>query len=296
MMKGIFQTVFAAAIAALLTVSCAQQESVPEVTCSLYNLRTVLNTPESYAEIGSEVFTSLADMGYSSIEVACYTGDGFYGVSPEQFRADVEAAGLKVLASHVNRWLTPEEYATGDLTEAMAWWDKCIADHKAAGMQFIVWSYLPLPENLQQLHFFCDYLNEIGRRCAEQGLEFFYHNHSQEFQKIEDQVVLDYLLQNVDPALVSFEMDVYWVVIGKASPVAYFEKYPGRFRSVQFKDDFCRELGQSGMVGFDAIYRNLDLAGAEHLIVEIEKNSSDDWKACMKADIDYIRWLGGILK
>ena len=45
-----------------------------------------------------------------------------------------------------------------------------------------------------------------------------------------------YLLQNTDPALVSMEMDIGWVIAGGADPVAYLTKYPNRFRSVHIKD------------------------------------------------------------
>lgn len=49
--------------------------------------------------------------------------------------------------------------------------------------------------------------------------------------------------------------------MGKASPVDYFHKYPGRFKMLHIKDR--REIGQSGMVGFDAIFENAKTAGVE---------------------------------
>ena len=42
------------------------------------------------------------------------------------------------------------------------------------------------------------------------------------------------------------------------SPVDYFNKYPGRFKIFHVKDH--REIGQSGMVGFDAIFKNAKTA------------------------------------
>ena len=49
-------------------------------------------------------------------------------------------------------------------------------------------------------------------------------------------VPLDYLIQNTDPALVGYEMDIGWVIAGGADPVAYLTKYPNRFISVHIKD------------------------------------------------------------
>ena len=58
-------------------------------------------------------------------------------------------------------------------------------------------------------------------------------------------------------------MDLYWVVRGQNSPVDYFNKYPGRFKIFHVKDH--REIGQSGMVGFDAIFKNAKTAGVNYL-------------------------------
>ena len=64
-------------------------------------------------------------------------------------------------------------------------------------------------------------------------------------------------------------MDLYWVVRGACSPVAYFKRYPGRFKMYHVKDD--KEIGQSGMVGYDAIFRNADIAGVQAIVAEIEQ-------------------------
>ena len=68
-----------------------------------------------------------------------------------------------------------------------------------------------------------------------------------------------------------FRSDLYWVVRGQNSPVDYFNKYPGRFQIFHVKDH--REIGQSGMVGFDAIFKNAKTAGVNYLVAEIEKYS-----------------------
>ena len=45
----------------------------------------------------------------------------------------------------------------------------------------------------------------------------------------------------------------------------------GRFQIFHVKDH--REIGQSGMVGFDAIFKNAKTAGVNYLVAEIEKYS-----------------------
>ena len=104
--------------------------------------------------------------------------------------------------------------------------------------------------------------------------------------KIDAGALYDYMLRHTDPDYVFFEMDVYWTVIGDASPVDYFRKYPGRFKVLHIKDS--REIGQSGMVGFDAIFDNADVAGVENIVVEVERYSYDDILRSIRESIDYL--------
>ena len=225
-------------------------------------------------------------MGYTSVEAASYKDGKIYGQTPEQFRKDVEEAGMKVLSTHCTINLSDEELAAGDFSKALAWWDECIAAHKAAGAEYIVVPSMRKVSTLEELATYCRYFNEVGARCKAAGLKFGYHNHSREFEKIEDRVMLDYMIENTDPDKVLFEMDVYWAVMGKASPVDYFKKYPGRFKLLHIKDR--REIGQSGMVGFDAIFANAETAGVENIIVEIEGSSYDDIVRSVRECIDYL--------
>ena len=173
------------------------------------------------------------------------------------------------------------------MSEALAWWDQCIADHREAGMSYIIFPYLEVPKTVKDLELYCTYFNEIGKRCQAAGLSFGYHNHAHEFQKVEGrEVMMDYLLQHTDPRYVCFEMDVYWVVRGQQSPVDYFHKYPGRFKMLHLKDH--REIGQSGMVGYDAIFRNADVAGVKNIVAEIESYSTSDVLKSVRESIDYL--------
>ena len=266
--------------------SCAPKEAAPvkkDMCVQMYSARSILNH-DNYADILKEI----AAMGYTAVEAASYDGDNglIYGDTPEVFKQKVEAAGMKVLSAHVSRGLSREELDSGDLSAALAWWDKCIEMHKKAGMEYIVTPWMGLQENLKDLQVYCDYLNEVGRRCKAAGIKYGYHNHAYEFEKVEDKVMYDYMLQHTDPDLVFFQMDVYWAVIGKASPVDYFKRYPGRFKMLHIKDEW--EVGQSGMVGFDAIFKNAELAGLENFVVEIERYSYEDIRKSFVESADYL--------
>lgn len=258
-----------------------------EVGIQLYSVRSLIGAFGNNSQDYKPVLKQLADMGYTSVEAASYADGKLYGQSPEQFRKDVEAAGMKVLSTHCTLNLSDEELAAGDFSKALKWWDQCIAAHKAAGAEYIVVPSMRKITTLGELATYCRYFNEVGARCKAAGMKFGYHNHSREFEKIEDRVMLDYMIENTDPDKVLFEMDVYWAVMGKASPVDYFKKYPGRFKLLHIKDR--REIGQSGMVGFDAIFANAGTAGVENIIVEIEGSSYNDIVRSVHECIEYLQ-------
>ena len=266
--------------------SCGPKEAAPvkkDMCVQMYSARSILNH-DNYADILKEI----SAMGYTAVEAASYDGENglIYGDTPEVFKEKVEAAGMKALSAHVSRGLSREELDNHDLTAALEWWDKCIDVHKRAGMEYLVTPAIGGQRDLKDLQVYCDYLNEVGRRCKEAGLKYGYHNHAYEFEKVEGEVMYDYMLQHTDPELVFYQMDVYWTVIGKASPVAYFKKYPGRFRMLHIKDEW--EVGQSGMVGFDAIFKNAELAGLENFVVEIERYNYDDIRQSFVESADYL--------
>ena len=281
--------IFFVAIAALLALSCnlSVDAKKKEVCFQMYSVRDLIGDAGKYAQNHEKVLKQLADMGYTAVEAANY-GDGkLYGVSPEQFKADIEAAGLKVLSSHVTRNLNDDELKSKNFTEALKWWDECIDAHKRAGMRYMVIPWCNVPKTLADLQTICDFYNQVGKKVAAAGMKLGYHNHSHEFQKVEGKVMEDYMIEHTDPNYLFFQMDVYWTVRGQQSPVDYFNKYPGRFVLLHIKDN--SEIGQSGMVGFDAIFNNFDKAGAEGWVLELEHGSTPDILEGMKQSIDYIK-------
>lgn len=263
---------------------CAEEK---EMNIQLYSARDLIGSVEDYAANHERVLKALADMGYSGVEAAHY-GDGkFYGVSPEQFKADVEAAGLKVVSSHTGHGLSDEELATGNISEALAWWDEALPAHKAAGMEYVVVPHIGQPNTLKELQVICDYFNAVGKKCKDLGMKFGYHNHAFEMEEIEGKVQIEYMIENTDPELVFYQIDVYWAVYGHYSPADLFNKYPGRFALLHIKDK--KEIGQSGMVGFDAVFGNAEVAGLEGYVVEVEGCRNEAALDGIRVSADYLR-------
>lgn len=263
---------------------CAKPKK--EMAFQMYSVRDLIGDANKFAQNKTDVLKRLADMGYTAVEAANYDNGKLYGETPEAFKADIEAAGLKVLSSHTTRNLSDEEIKSRNFSEALKWWDQCIDAHKRAGCSYIVIPWSNVPKTLAELQTVCDFYNEVGRRVNAAGMKLGYHNHSHEYQKVEGKVMLEYMLEHTDPACLFFQMDVYWTVRGQVAPVEMFKKYPGRFTLLHIKDD--SEIGQSGMVGFDAIFNNTNISGTKAWIVELEHASTPDIMAGMKMSADYL--------
>ena len=115
--------------------------------------------------------------------------------------------------------------------------------------------------------------NKMGEIAKKNGIQFGYHNHAFEFEKMEDQIPYDLLLSQTDPSLVTFEMDLYWVTKGGYNPVDYFKKYPGRFQLWHVKDMtktddmFFAPVG-SGRIDFSTIFAERKTSGMKYFFVE----------------------------
>ena len=258
-----------------------------EMAVQLYSVRQLIGTPELFARNHEYVLRRLAQMGYTGVEAASYEDGKFSGLSPEDFRQAVNAAGLELMSSHTTRLLSPAEFESGDYTAALEWWDQCIVAHKKAGIPRLVMSYAQQLSCENELRVMAEYLNAIGQKCNDAGIRFGYHNHDHEFHKVAETTMMDYFIANTDSQKVFIEMDVYWAVAGGASPVEYMQKYPGRFEVLHIKDK--REIGQSGMVGFEPIFRNFSKAGTTSFVVEMEEAGTPNILRGLRESALYLR-------
>ena len=227
---------------------------------------------------------AVAEMGYTGVEAAGYNDGKFYDMSPADFKKSIEDAGMTVLSSHAGRPLA-DPAADTNWEETCAWWDTAIQAHKEAGMKYLVVAWIPTPKTLVDLQAYCDYFNQIGEKCNAAGIRFGYHNHNFEFTEIEGEMMYDYMINNTDPDKVFYQMDVYWVGQGGQDPVAYMNKYPGRFEILHIKDEL--EIGKSGQVDFEAIYNNAEVAGAKYMVVEVERYTGTPLDG-VKESYDYL--------
>lgn len=248
----------------------ATEVATQEVEAENYGGLALYTLRENMGEDVDGTLQAVADAGYAYVEAAGYEEGKFYGLEPEAFKTKLESMGLTPLSTH-----------QGSVTLENA--DEMIADVKAAGFTYFV---VPVPPmgmftfdretrtlgmngTIQEL---TDILNTLGEKCSAAGLQLLYHNHDFEFKADEAGVVpIDYLLENVNPDHVNFQMDLYWVTKAEADPLAYFEKYPGRFKGWHVKDmdnqGRFAPVGQ-GNIDFARILAQKEKSGMKFYCVE----------------------------
>jgi sugar phosphate isomerase/epimerase len=231
---------------------------------ALYTVR------DSMAKNAKLTLQAVAQAGYVNVESAGYNNGKFYNLSPADFKALLDEMKLSPISAH-----------QGTVTFDNV--DQQIADLKAVGFKYFV---IPVPPmgmftydavnkkmnmkgGAKEL---ADILNKLGAKCKAAGLELLYHNHNFEFDKDkEGNVILDYLLEHCDKSIVNFQMDLYWVTKAGQDPVAYFKRYPGRFKIWHVKD--MDDQGRFAPVGkghidFKRILANKKLSGMQYYYVE----------------------------
>lgn len=267
--------------AAILLSSFSENTSGHRIGLQLYSLRDAMGAdPVNTIE-------KLGTVGYEFVEAADYKDGKFYGMDPEAFKALVEENGMIFLGSHAGHDI-PD---SGSWKELMPWWDECIAAHKTAGVEYIVQPSMAdaAYQDLEILAAYCEYFNEVGRKCNEAGLRFGYHNHDREFGEIDGKLIYDYMLRNTDPGKVMFQLDLYWIDEGGGDAMTYFEKYPDRFGSIHIKDK--AELGASGNIDFPALLDKAVDIGAKYYVVELEEYNFDPLVSVEKS-LDYLKKIG----
>jgi len=216
----------------------------------------------------------LAGLGYKNIELYGYNGT-FFGKTANEFKTILSNTGIKVLSSHHTTGIAMK--GKGTLSDG---WDKAVEDVHALGAEYMVCAFLFPNERTPEIYKSLPAMFEKAATATKAaGIQFAYHNHDFEFEKLDDTLVYDFLLKNTPSDLVKMEMDLYWISKAGQDPVAYFEKYPGRFAMWHVKDmeagtKAITEVG-NGTIDFDRIFKARKKAGLKYWFVEQDTSKRD---------------------
>jgi sugar phosphate isomerase/epimerase len=185
----------------------------------LYSLRreAASNLPKTLALV--------RELGFKELEV----GD-FFGRTASEFQQLLAEYGLKATSMGAG-W----EQLGNSIGQTME-------DARTLGVEYVTCSQIPRqkPLTVQDIERGAKNLNRWGESLAGSGLRLCYHIHGYEFVPAtggdRNRTLFDTLAKRMDPSLVNFEMDVFWVVFGNEDPVKLLERYSGRFPLMHLKD------------------------------------------------------------
>jgi sugar phosphate isomerase/epimerase len=170
-------------------------------------------------------------------------------------------------------------------------WQKAVDEAAEAGLKYMVIAYLMPAErgSLDQFRRYADQFNKAGEAARKSGMQFCYHHHAFEFGPREGSRAIDIFLERLDPNLVKFEMDVFWVSVAGQDPVALLKQWKGRVALMHLKDkapglkthfsedlspNAFREVGL-GVLDFSKILQAARDAGVQHYFVEQDQVAED---------------------
>ena len=215
------------------------------------------------------------ELGFTYVELA-----GYYGMTAQQFRAELDKAGLKAVSMHIDYRVARDKI------------DDVIRDAKILGVQDVGVPWIKSPFSKADCVQAIEVFNRAGARLAAGGLRFFYHLHGYEFVPNEggQGTLFDLLMASTDPRFVSFQLDTYHVVHPGQDPAKLLKEHPGRFLSLHLKDIRTNIVGDSsggynekderplgqGKINWPEVLRTAQKEGVKWYIIENE--TTDVWK------------------
>jgi sugar phosphate isomerase/epimerase len=239
---------------------------------------------------------AVARIGYRTVE-----GVGFMKRTAAEFRAALDRAGLSCPSTHV-----PLE-ADGSGGPSLAGDPGPVAaDMHRVGVKYVVVPIFVAPQGRQMRvddwRRLATQLNVKGAALKREGLRLGYHNHNVELTRLGSKTALDLLIENTDPALVCFEMDVGWVAAGGADPIRLLRAHPHRFRLMHVKDLKASTIPNNafrmdpadvgaGSLDWKAILPVAYDVGVRYYYVEQEPPFAEPRMQAARTDYDYLARL-----
>jgi len=234
--------------------SSAQSSSQTDFGLQLYTLRNVI------AEDPEATLRQVADFGYTQIESYDGPMGMWWNMRNTGYKSLLDELGMTAISSHANVF---EEF------------ERKANEAAEIGLTFIVCPWVGPQESMDDFRRIAGQFNEMGEIANDLGLRFAYHNHAYSFEELEGELPQDVMMENTDPELVEYQMDIYWVIAAGHDPAGWMQKYPGRFTTCHVKDMAPGDEPESTVLGTGSIdfAQLLPLAaeyGMEEFIVEQE--------------------------
>ncbi|NHK27938.1 sugar phosphate isomerase/epimerase [Parvularcula flava] len=232
---------------------CGQQQAASTVQpvsgIQLYTVR------DAMAEDMAGTLARIAEIGYGEVEFA-----GYFDKSPAEVKAILSDNGLAAPSTHVGHDVIRDNPMPA--IEAGA----------EVGHEWLVLNWLAPDqrETIDQYKRWAEVMNRFGEQAKAAGMKAAWHNHDFELMAIDGTVPLDVLIDECDPDLVKFELDLFWAQKAGTDIPALLARDPDRFVMCHVKD--MDQSGNMADVGTGVMdFRSLlasDVSRFQHFFIE----------------------------
>ncbi|WPR75699.1 sugar phosphate isomerase/epimerase [Algoriphagus sp. NG3] len=238
--------------------------SMDKAKLSKFGLQ-LYSVKEEMAKDAAGTMRKLAGFGYKQFE-GFDGGKGIlWGMSPAECNDLMREIGVDFISSHANVFKDLDTQA-----EQAA----------EVGMKYLICPYIGAQKSVDEWKKVADRFNDAGKTLKSHGVKFAYHNHDYTFKMLDGQLPQDILMENTDPELVDFELDMYWAFVAGYDPVEYVSRFPGRYKLCHIKDAEAEGGGNAhdrgvllgtGEMPYADIIKNSKKYGMEYFVVEQER-------------------------
>lgn len=225
----------------------------------------------------------VAKAGYVNIESAFSKQGNFYGNKPKEFKQLLSNMGMKWRSHHVmgTPLKLPPNYKlpTGPDGKPISFpvmknlkeHGQEIVDHVAeAEIEYLVCASINI-ETGDDIKKSAEVLQIVGEMAKKAGMQFVYHNHTNEFTVTDGIVSYDYFTTQISTDILKMELDLGWVFKAGKNPVDLFKKNKGRFPLLHVKDIDANgnivPFG-TGVYNFKDTFENVKIAGMKYYFLE----------------------------
>ena len=239
-------------------------------------------------------FRKVKAMGYDGVQLSGVSAP----ISPAEMKKILDDEGLVPVVTH-----KPIAQMRTNLQELIDEHHTLGCKYMAVGCKYMaVGSAIPTPEQWSEKYWndFADEYSALADKLVAEGILLGYHNHSQEFAKVNDSKRAIDILMGRTSTNVWFEIDTYWVAHAGANPAEYIRKAAGRLPVIHFKDMMVTnervqkmtEIGYGNLNWFE-ILDACRYAGVKWYAVERDSGDTEAFES-LRRSIVYMRDVLGM--
>lgn len=246
-----------------------------QLGAQMFTVREFTQTTESLAE----TLRRIADIGYHTVQISATCP-----FEPEWMRDRLTENGLSCVLTH-----TPVPRLIGE-TATVA------REHAVFGCDRVGLGWYSFDETKGDTYAkFKETFLPVAKALHGAGKLFMYHNHDQEFKRLDGKLILEYIMEDFPAEILGFTLDTFWVQAGGGDPAQWLEKLAGRIPCIHLKDyAYGRKMAVvgEGNINFDRVFEKAEAGGTEYLLVEQDDCNGEDPFECLRRSYAYLKSCG----